>query len=94
MIRAIQTIKEKRKDGTNRGLNYTMSEDDEEKALNDDELTREEKIQKLEDLADEIGLDVEELAGGPIEDLELSGVLTVTVYDDDENVKHEEKVEF
>lgn len=63
-------------------------------SMTSDELTKEEKIQKLEQLCEQVGLDVEELAGGPIETLDLSGVITVHLEDDEGNVKHHEEIEF
>jgi len=74
-----------------------MSEDTEDNEvinLTSEDLTREEKIEKLEELCDEIGLDVEELAGGPVEDLDFEGVLTIHVEDEDGEVKHHQEVEF
>lgn len=72
-----------------------MTDDNEEVLdLTSDDLSKEDKIEKLEQLCNEVGLDIEELAGGPIEDVPLEGVLTLTVTDDDENVKASKKVEF
>lgn len=56
-----------------------------EQDLNDDEI--EGKIEKLEEIADEIGLDVEDLMNEDIEDLGVSGTFTLTVYDEDGNEK-------
>lgn len=65
-----------------------------DKSITSDELTKEEKIEKLEQLCNEIGLDIEEVAGGPVEDLDLSGVVTVHLEDENGKVKHHEEVEF
>lgn len=55
--------------------------------------TNEDKIEKLEKLADEIGLDIEEMIDRGEEDLGVTGTFTVKVLDDDDNVKHKEEIE-
>lgn len=70
------------------------SDDNEVIDLTSEDLTKEEKIEKLEELCNEIGLDVEELAGGPVEDLDIEGVLTLHVESDDGEVRHHQEVEF
>lgn len=57
------------------------------------EESNEDKIEKLEKLADEIGLDIEELIDRDREDLGVSGTFTVRVLDEEDNVKHKEEVE-
>lgn len=57
-----------------------------------DELTIEEKINELEKLADEIGLDISKLREKQ-ENMSIQGNLTVRVYDEDGDIKSEQVID-
>jgi len=63
--------------------------------MTEEDLTKEEKVERLEKIADEIGLDIEEVVpdGQGLEDLGLTGTIEVKVYDDEDELKEKREVE-